>query len=47
MEVILKEAKKNILEAQKYLSVEIENIFPEISKSIQHRRAEYYILTQE
>ena len=47
VETILTEAKENILAAQKYLSVEIENIFPEIAKAIQHRRAEYYILTHE
>lgn len=29
------------------MSVEIENAFPEISKAIQHRRAEYFILTKE
>ena len=47
VDVILKEAKQNIMAASKYVAVEIENIFPEIAKSIQHRRAEFYLLTHK
>ena len=46
-DIILKEAAYNIEQAQKYLAIEVEVVFPEISKSIQHRRAEYYILTKK
>ena len=46
-EIVLKEARENIEMAQKYIAIEIEEVFPEISKSIQHRRAEYYILAKQ
>ena len=32
--IVVEEAQKNIWDAEKYISTEIENVFPEISKSI-------------
>ena len=44
---IVKECYVNVQAAEKYQQSYIEDIFPEITKSIQHRRAQYYLLTHE
>ena len=47
VDLILKESKKNTEQAEKYVYDEIENMFPEIAKAIQMRRAQYYLLVHE
>ena len=42
--IISKEVKENIKKAEKFVSCEIEDLYPEISKAIQHRRAQFYLL---
>ena len=36
-----------VADSENYMSKHIEDMFPEISKAIQHRRAEYYLLVHE
>jgi len=44
---LLKEIKDNTDLGNKYLIEKCEDIFPDITKSIQHRRAQYYLLLHE
>lgn len=44
---LLSEIKPNVTAAHLYMHKNIEEMFPEISKSIQHRRAQYYLLIHE
>jgi len=44
---IIQESEEQVLEAEKYLNEQIEDLFPEISKSIQQRRAAYFILNHQ
>jgi len=46
-ENLLKEIKDNTDLGNKYLIEKCEDVFPEITKSIQHRRAQYYLLLHE
>jgi hypothetical protein len=41
---ILSESKKDIQKAEVYIMEHIEDMFPEIAKAIQIRRAQYYLL---
>jgi len=41
---ILTESKKDIELAEVYINEHIEDMFPEIAKAIQMRRAQYYLL---
>ena len=44
---VLIESQKQVTDSENYMSKHIEDMFPEISKAIQHRRAEYYLLVHE
>ena len=44
---IKNEATPNILAAENYMHRHIEETFPEITKAIQHRKAQYYLLIHE
>jgi hypothetical protein len=44
---ILTESQKQVMESESYMGTHIEDMFPEISKAIQHRRAQYYLLVHE
>lgn len=44
---ILQESMKQIESAELYMHTHIEEMFPEICKAIQHRRAQYYLLVHE
>ena len=39
------ESFKNKLQAESYMHHRIEQVFPEVSKAIRRRRAEFYLLT--
>ena len=41
---ILNESKKDIQQAEVYIMEHIEDMFPEIAKAIQMRRAQYFLL---
>jgi hypothetical protein len=47
VKTILNESKQMMTGAEKYMIEEIEDMFPEISKAVQHRRAQYFILIHE
>jgi hypothetical protein len=42
--LILTESKKDIQQAEVYIMEHIEDMFPEIAKAIQMRRAQYFLL---
>lgn len=44
---ILKESRKNTEGAEVYMFTHIEEMFPEIAKAIQMRRAQYFLLIHE
>ena len=44
---IIEESSVNTQSAENYMHFHIEDMFPEITKSIQHRRAQYYLLVHE
>lgn len=44
---ILKESQTQVEGAEDYMHSVIEDMFPEICKAIQHRRASYYLLVHE
>lgn len=44
---IMGESRTQVKEAEGYMEKHIEQMFPEISKAIQNRRAEYYLLVHE
>lgn len=44
---ILKEAQENYQKADDHMHKHLEDVFPEICKEIQSRRAQYYLLVHE
>lgn len=44
---ILRESEKQVHGAEDYMHNNIEGMFPEICKAIQHRRAQYFLLYHE
>lgn len=44
---ILNESIDQVQKAEEYMATKIEEMFPEITKAIQHRRAQYYLLVHE
>lgn len=44
---ILNESQKELSSAEAFMQYHIEEMFPEIAKAIQHRRAQYYLLIHE
>lgn len=45
--LILKEAQNNTLKAESHLFKHLDDLFPEVCKEIQSRRAQYYLLVHE
>ena len=44
---ILNESQENMNHAENYMHQKIEEMYPEICKAIQHRRAQYFLLVHE
>ena len=47
VDYIVLEGNKQVMNAEEYMVTNIEEMFPEVSKAIQFRRAQYYLLVHE